>query len=739
MGHDCDKKKKKKKVKYVIIDEKDCQPPCQVTCQTGCNWTGPTGATGKRGPTGCHGIGMQGPQGPGGPTGPTGAASFITGPTGPSQGPTGVTGPTGAGTVVTKPPIGGDGSPQNPVTLLPPTPPDCEHSWYWNPTINDWSSKYIPSPYTTTVGDVSAGAMFSSVTQAFAYGCHFVRVTNNTTENFIVFPPTITAIIYIDPGVTYNLLSSTNLNGSGLSIRGGNLTQGFGSTLSYDGPTNSQAFSNGQLTIDNCHIFCSSNSGTYFNTGNAGVTVISNCSILIPGGITGGFINLAGLSERIFLNDLLINAQSTTAGASPNSIITTANTTTGSLVMNNISTLGGVVFNLTNTGTINNSNLITGFNINSLDNLLQVFVDGTGISLTGMYRLNSLTLGSQSNNTEHNISDVTTVNFNINNNTNNVMTNCTFDNISAFNMVIQNVDLCTFYNLYSLQTFNMVSNVTNSVFDGITLFQNPTSFAATACVIENMFIKSGGHNLTLGPFTSCSISKVTRTSTTVIGNSNLTFTQCQYTTINQVYNNNGVIIFDAWSNSTISSIVSPGGVTISSGTRLNVYGLTGSPIVTSGNTYCTFSNMSGTGNWSVSSNTSCVFSNCNFDIFVIQSGCSGCVYMGIVARDYDFDIVTSNINNVYMGCIMLTGAGSIAGANNIFVGTITPNEFGMFFESSAINNIAAANIIMNAGSNSVGITGQSISNATQRPLAVGNIVNGVISSVKINQANTTPG
>ena len=728
--------KKKKKGQLIVIEKDNCHDG-----QNKCVVTGPTGARGCQGFPGQQGMpgmmGMQGPQGtPGinGMRGPTG----VTGPTGPPNGPTGPMGPTGPVVASTKSPIGGDGSPSNPICLLPPTPPnppDCKHSWYWDPNVSNWASKYIPSPYLTTVGDTSLGAMYSSVTAAFAAGCYFVRVTNSIVENNIVVPPSITAIIYIDPGVSYTLLNTTNLNSSGLSIKGGNLTQGFGSNLVYTGPTNSQAFSNGQLTIDMCHIVCSSNSGTYFNTGAVGITVISNCSVLVPGGITGGFINLAGLNERIFLSNLLINAQSTIAGASPNTILTTTNTTTGSLVINNISTIGGVVFNFTNTGTINSSNLITVFNINSLDNLLQVFVDGTGMSLTGLYRLNNLSLGTQSNNTEHSISDVTTINFNINNGSNNVTSTCTFDNISAFNINIQNIDLCTLYNLYSVQTFNLSTNVTNSVFDGVTLIQNPTSFTATSCIIENIFIKGGNVNFTIGPFVNCMISKIIMIST---NNNNLTIQDCQYTTVNQIYNNgsvSNVINFNGFLHSTISNVTSAGIISFDDFFNVGVNGITcwnnnnsGNVNIKSGNK----ASFTGINCFKLDASIQCedsVFTNCTALNLTVEA--NRCVFSTIIVSG----AVTANgNNNIYLGCV-IRGILSPQGINNIFLALMS--DITINFAPSATNNIIASSQVGAISGNEANISGSSITPNNRRPVAVANVVTGNVSDVKISQANAT--
>lgn len=739
MSHHRDGCKKKKKGQLIVIEKDKCGDSRDKH-----SITGPTGPKGHQGCQGCPGpqgipgmIGMQGPQGIPGTNGSIGATG-LTGPTGPPNGPTGPTGPTGPVLASTKSPIGGDGSPSNPICLLPPTPPnppDCKHNWYWDPNVSNWASKYIPSPYITTVGDISLGAMYPSVTAAFADGCYFVRITNSIVENNIVFPASITAIIYIDPGVSYTLLNTTNLNASGLSIKGGNLTQGFGSNLVYNGPTNSQAFSNGQITIDMCHIVCSANSGTYFNTGAVGITVISNCSVLVPGGITGGFINLAGLNERIFLSNLLINAQSTTAGASPNTILTTTNTTTGSLVVNNISTIGGVVFNFTNTGTINSSNLVTVFNVNSLDNLLQVFVDGTGMSLTGLFRLNTLSLGTQSNNTEHSISDVTTINFNINNGSNNVTSTCTFDNISAFNMTIQNIDLCTLYNLYSVQTFNLATNVTNSIFDGITLIQNPTSFVATSCMIENIFIKGGNVDFTLGPFANCMVSKIIMIST---NNNNLTIQNCQYTTVNQIYNNGSIsneINFNNFSHSTISNVTSAGKISFNDFLNISVNGIiswfnNGSLVnVGSGSK----SSFTGINCYELDTNsqcTDCTFTNCTMLNLVAES--NRCIFSAIIATG---NISAKGANNMYIGCSVPNGILSPQGINNTFLSLMTGNSIN--FNPNATNNIIASSQIGGISGNTANISGTNITTNNRRPVAVANVVTGNVNDVKINQSNTT--
>lgn len=728
--------KKKKKGQLIVIEKDNCDDKYSK-----CPLTGPTGPKGHQGCPGPQGIqgmmGMQGPQGQQGANGTIGPTG-VTGPTGPPNGPTGPMGPTGPVLASTKSPIGGDGSPSNPICLLPPTPPnppDCKHNWYWDTNVSNWASKYIPSPYITTVGDTSLGAMYSSVSAAFAVGCYFVRITNNIVENNILFPANITAIIYIDPGVSYTLTNTTNLNSSGLSIKGGNLTQGFGSNLIYTGPTNSQAFSNGQLTIDMCHIVCSNNSGTYFNTGAAGITVISNCSVLVPGGITGGFINLAGLNERIFLSNLLINAQSTIAGASPNTILTTTNTTTGSLVINNISTIGGVVFNFTNTGTINASNLITVFNINSLDNLLQVFIDGTGMSLTGLYRLNTLSLGTQSNNTEHSISDVTTLNFNINNGSNNVTSTCTFDNISAFNMNIQNIDFCTLYNLYSVQTFNLSTNVNNSVFDGITLVQNPTNFIATSCIIENILIKGGNADFTLGPFLNCMISKIVMIST---NNNNLTMQSCWYTTVNQIYNSGNVrneINFNSFYHSTISNVTTAGSISFNDFEDISVNGIVswfnnGNFVNLGHGIKSSFTGINCYQLSTVSECTDCTFGNCTMSILSAES--NRCIFSAIIVTD---NLYAKGPNNMYIGCSVPSGTLSPQGINNIFLSIMTGNSIN--FNSNATNNIIASSQLGGIGGNTANISGSNITTNNRRPIAVANVVTGNVSDVKINQSNAT--
>jgi hypothetical protein len=747
-----------------------CRPKCCIwtghtghTGHSGC--TGPTGSgitgpTGSQGPQGIQGLqGLQGPQGlqglqglqgiqgiqgiPGvtgptgnqGPQGPQGTQGIqgIQGPTGPPNGPTGPQGPPGSNIISTKLPITGDGSALNPVTLAPPNPPypaDSLHSWYWNASaaVPWWYSYYIPSATVTTVGDTTLGAMFSSVSDAIAGGCYFVRVTNNTTEAGITFPSNISALIYIDPGVTYTLTQTTNLNGSYLSIRGGNNIQNFGSVFKFDGPSGAQCFSNGKLMIDTCSIVTSSYSSTYINTGSNGITVITDCSVIFDSPSSGGFINLAGDNEKVFLSDIVIFCKSPTPGSNTNVIVTNAPSFPGSMVLNNISTIGGAVFNFTNTGNINNSNLVTGYNINSLDYNLTVYVDGNGINMTGMYRLNTLTVGNQNNCSKNSIANVTALNFTINSTENTTVSNCSFDNIASLNVNIQNISLCNLYNIYSEQTFVLEGSVDSSIINGIVLIKPPTTFEASNSSIENIVIKgSNSSNFVIGPFISCKVSNIVMVSglTLLISKASnsimdgilnctgktvvMTFDTCQGCNFSNLQ---GSFVFQTLLNCNINNLqcllTSNGGVTTINGCNYCNFSTMVTPFLTVA-TYtndCTFSGMNIT-QLDVSSDNN-IFSSSV--IKVINSGGSNCIFMGISTTSS----LSSGINPTGSKCS--------------YLGILSAN--GINFSSTATNCIVAGSQI-GAFTNAVANLSSDVSiPSISRPVANSILLTGNVTNMK---------
>src|SRR5690606_15584136 len=133
---------------------------------------------------------------------------------------------------------------------------------------------------------------------------------------------------------------------------------------------------------------------------------------------------------------------------------------------------------LTNSGIVNSTNLVSMYNINSLDHKLQIYIDGTAVNLANVYRLNLLSLGSQSNNYGNTISNVTCINFQVNAGFGNTAYACVFENITSLNTSIQNVESCIFYNIAAPQSFNLNNNVNNCTFDGISIAANPTNFSA---------------------------------------------------------------------------------------------------------------------------------------------------------------------------------------------------------------------------------------------------------------------
>lgn len=97
-------------------------------------------------------------------------------------------------------PVAGDGSSLSPVTLAQPSAP-CR-ILFWNGST--WNHN-VPSGITeVTIGDITNGANFATIQEAFTLGCNFVRVITSMIEPAILTLPT-NAIIYVDPGVTLTL------------------------------------------------------------------------------------------------------------------------------------------------------------------------------------------------------------------------------------------------------------------------------------------------------------------------------------------------------------------------------------------------------------------------------------------------------------------------------------------------------------------------------------------------------
>lgn len=464
-------------------------------------YPGQPGPPGPLGPPGPPSIGVTGPTGPlGGPTGPPG----IQGPIGPSGGPTGPTGP--GADVITSSPITGTGSPSNPITLMPST--DCHTTWLWNPSLATpaWGLYMIPSATETTVGNLSDGAMYPNVLSAFLAGCHFVRVISNVTESISStglnpFAPKA-LMVYIDPGASWNLTVSApiNLSGGSLSIRGGSPgpNQTFSSLFSFTSTSpNTNIFSSGNLTVEYCHISIpGNNQGNYLNTGNAGRTSITNSFVSFNNPNSGpGFIYMNSPNEYVLLNNLFINAGTSSIGGNTNIIQTALPNSLGNLTMSNITTVGGGTFNFYNTSIQSlQVQTVTGYNITSTDGRLRIYIDGISTVLSGVYGMDTIFIGTLIGATGLKLSDVSTFNFigGNGNGGNTTISSCNFDNISCVNFYAQNVSRCNFSNIFTIGGFYLSSNINDCIFECMN-HANNVSFQLT----------SSSNN----SFTACSFAK----------------------------------------------------------------------------------------------------------------------------------------------------------------------------------------------------------------------------------------
>lgn len=680
-----------------------CGPvPCNPCGPPPCLPLLPCGITGPAGPIGLQGL-----------MGPTGSV----GPTGPSSGPTGPTGPVGSGSVYTQLPVTGTGSSSSdPVTIAPPTPADGKTDWFYSPVSLSWGSFTMPSITLTTVG--TSGAMFTSVTQAFSYGIYSVKIITDLSESQIAFPANITAMIYISPGVRYNLQNTSNLNGCDLTITSNSIS----AILSYSGPTNSYVFVNGRLAVNDITYIPSNNSNTWLNTGS--LTVIANAYIRLPIATVGGLVLLQSNNERVFLSNLVIFASSPQPGSNTNVISTSANVPTSSLVCYNISTIGGITMSFFNSGIVNNTNLVTLYNITSLDHNLQIFVDATAVSITNAYRLNLLSLGSQSNNIGNILSNISCVNFLINNGTGNTCYASTFENISALNVNISNTESCTFYNINGAQMFNLSNNVNNSIFDGIAL-TNSTTFTANNSVIENVLIRTTNASATpsIGPFYNCLLSKINMP----VGNT-LTINGLGWSSLNQLRCNS--LIVNNISKTVLSSIIVTDTLTLNNFERVSL-----------NNSYANIAFNLRNGKKAQVNSLVCdeitiyddvslsSMSDSSFARLEIRANL--CAFTALIGDAY----IISGSNNTFAACI---GANITSnGSNNILTGIIT--EGNVTFNSNAYNNIIAGSQVGAVKGYAANIVSNNIQNVNQRPLVLASVVTGTVSNAKINQYNTTPG
>jgi len=708
--------------------------------------TGPTGSTGSTGPTGADSdvTGDTGPTGFTGFTGPTGADSDVTGPTGFTgfTGPTGVctgcTGPTGLAMISTEIPIIGDGTQADPVTLAPSA--NCHTSWYWK-NGSGWGIYEIPSPYTTTVGLIpSSGgfAMYPSVSAAFTDGCYFIRIIDTIpAESNLVFPSNTNVVLYIDPGVTYTLSGDTNnLNNSSLSIIGQSPQQIYSSSFDYKPQANKSIFGNGRLYITGCTITSLAvDNGTYLNTGNNGTTIIKDCLVNGNGNQNvGGFINLIGANERIFLTNILLNARTSQILTAPDMIVTSTNTNTGSLIINNVSTIGGCVINLVNSGTINNSNHISLNNVYSLDNQLTVYVDGVDISIVGLRQVDSLIIGQQSNNTAHSISDVTALSICINVDTSNIMSKCTLDNIAARSITIGNSEKCSFNNIYAEIQSELRAGIKGCIFDG---FTTPTfiTFSAIDTSFNNISLNgSGSYNIS--NVTRCNITSLTVISGTVLYMDSVT--SCNINNVvladniylhigsnslnsfssfsNFKYNISSSNIIDNATKCTFSNLVN---LSSNSGT-ISTVGSIGDVIL------CSFTGIS-----DVSFNVGKLCTNCTFTSITCSGSFTGSGEANIFSTiSTILQIVNYATNSVYTGCIMSTGINN-QGTNNGFI-SFTENCIiancisynGYQFPSAANNTIQSS--FAGVGGYTAGISG----NSTKKTLMIGNTISGTYTNSK---------
>ena len=740
-----------------------CTGPTGSTGNTGptgtaSNVTGPTGYTGFTGPT-CTGstgptgaasdvTGDTGPTGSTGSTGPTGADSFVTGPTGYTgfTGPTGIctgcTGPTGIAMINTLLPIIGDGTLSDPVTLAPSS--NCHASWYWKPG-SGWGIYEIPSPYITTVGIIpSSGgfAMYPTVAAAFADGCYFIRIIDTIPEESnLIFPSNSNVILYIDPGITYTLSGDTNnLNNSSLSIIGQSPQQIYASSFNYKPQANKSIFGNGRLYITGCAVSSlAEDNGTYLNTGTNGTTIITNCLINGNGNQNvGGFINLIGTNERIFLTDILLNARTSQILSAPNMIVTSTNTNTGALIMNNVSTIGGCVINLVNSGTINNTNKISLNNVYSLDNQLTVYVDGVNISITGLREIYSLIIGQQSNNTEHSISDVTALSICVNVDTSNVMSKCTLDNIAARSITIGNTEKCSFNNMYAEIQSELRPGIDGCIFDGFTtpIFNN---FTATNTTFNNILLNgSGTHNinnitkcnitslnvtagsiLRLDAINSCNINNVILADNIPLGigrNNACTFSSFnnfKYNTTTNIDNCNRCS-FSGFINNTNSAITADTSIAQFSQVTL-----------------CSFTNFS---DLDIIVNEAC--SNCTFTSIMcgesFTGGGTGNTYTSIIAAS---QIINNGTQSVYVGCVAGSASPDDIPTFLSFGEKTTISSCTSYGSYSIIsgNNVVEASMA-GVGGKTAGISGD----PTKRTLMIGNTISGTYTNSKSGStANVT--
>jgi len=200
-------------------------------------------------------------------------------------------------------PLVGVGSIGDPIRITDSVAGNCSTILAWdpngtsfppgNPANAIWKLRENPSPYQTTVGNVGTGdAMFGTVQSVLSVinPCCFIRITGNVSEAGLVIPPSCSnVILYIDPGVTWTMQSTTTIpTNTTVKILGSGVTSTLattGANTRFDLPN-----ANSQLSISNVAVVP--------GIGGARIADLSNASSSIE--MSNSWANIPNASNCMF-------------------------------------------------------------------------------------------------------------------------------------------------------------------------------------------------------------------------------------------------------------------------------------------------------------------------------------------------------------------------------------------------------------------------------------------------------
>jgi len=208
--------------------------------------------------------------------------------------------PTPPGQVITEFPNTGDGTAAFPVTFAA-APRPCQ-TFFWDGTA--WNHNRNPGITEVTVGNVTTGANFATIQEAFNLGCNFVRVVDTINEPApLVLPQN--AIIYVDPGITL-ILPPGQIDATGRSLTLMGNASLSSSTIEFnDGIRTSNTT---YLYVYNCRVMNNSNGALVIPSGFSLANVVAYNATFGCSDVRGCLFGQSGGTDigRLYLQNCVI-------------------------------------------------------------------------------------------------------------------------------------------------------------------------------------------------------------------------------------------------------------------------------------------------------------------------------------------------------------------------------------------------------------------------------------------------